>query len=62
MARRRGQLQPERKHLVGVEVPTPIYEAFRAVAEAEHRTMAGELRRLIEARIAEHDAQQQAAA
>jgi hypothetical protein len=51
----------ERKHLVGVEVSTPVYEAFRAVAEAEHRTMAGELRRLIEERIAAYEQKNAAA-
>jgi hypothetical protein len=50
----------ERKHLVGVEVPTPIYEAFRAIAEAEHRSMAGELRRLIETHIASYEQQEAA--
>lgn len=51
----------QRKHLVGVEVPTSVYEAFRALAEAEHRTMAGELRRLIEQHIASYDEQREAA-
>lgn len=51
----------DRKRKVPKEMPMSIrldvetYEAFRRIAESEHRTMAGELRRLIEAHIARYD-------
>lgn len=55
------KFDPERKP-VSILLEIPLYDGLRRVAEAEHRTMAGELRHLIELRIAEHDAEQPAAA
>lgn len=45
---------PPRKQYIGTELEWPVYEAFKALAKAKHRTMADELRRLVAADLAEH--------
>jgi hypothetical protein len=46
---------------VTVKVERHTLEAFQRIAVAEHRTVSGELRRLIDERIAEFDGEQAAA-
>lgn len=46
---------------VSILLEKPLYDGLRRIAEAEHRTMAGELRNLIETRIAQYDADRLAA-
>lgn len=47
---------------VGVRVPRDLYERFGLAAKANHRSLSGEVRHLIEQRVAEfEDAIQEAA-
>lgn len=46
--------------MVNVRVPVRQIERLRLVAEAEHRTVSQEVRRLIDLRIAETDEQEAA--
>lgn len=61
MARRRDE-DPDNWTALYVEIERATHDGLRRVAEAEHRTVSGEVRRLIEVRIAEFDAEQQQAA
>ena len=45
-----------------VKIAPDMYEQFREAAHSEHRTISGELRRLIEARLAEYALEKEAAA
>lgn len=47
---------------LSIRLETETLEVFRRIAESQHRTMAGELRRLIETRIAQYEADEQQAA
>ncbi len=48
--------------LVGTRVPTETKERFEEVARLNNRSISGELRVLIERRIADHDSTERAAA
>lgn len=47
--------------MLNVRIERGTVERFRVVAEADHRTVSQELRRLIEQRIAESEPEQEAA-
>jgi hypothetical protein len=46
---------------LSVKLERHVYETFQQVCAAEHRSMAGELRRLIEQHIASYDEEKEAA-
>lgn len=48
--------------VTSVRLPRDQYAALRAVAEASHRTVSGELRMLIERHVAEPEPDREAAA
>jgi Arc-like DNA binding dprotein len=60
-------MRPQRKAQEGGQrnlvfrAPVALHDRFREVAEADHRTVSQELRRLMEQRIAEADELKQAA-
>jgi hypothetical protein len=47
--------QGEAQRNLVFRAPVALHDRFRAVAEADHRTVSQELRRLMEQRIAEAD-------
>lgn len=47
---------------VGVRVPRPLYDRFEKAARSSHRSLSGEVRRLIELRVEEFEAEEKAAA
>ena len=49
---RKAQSEAKERNLV-FRAPVALHERFREVAEADHRTVSQELRRLMEQRIAE---------
>jgi len=61
MDTQRKAQEPEERNL-NFRCPIALQDRFREVAEADHRTVSQELRRLMEQRIAEADAAQRVAA
>ncbi len=57
----KNQSPPEWKQMC-VKVEPDIYERFWEAARSQHRTMAGEMRLLIEARLAAYELEKEAAA
>lgn len=46
---------------VGVRVPNALYKRFETAARTSHRSLSGEVRRLIEQRVEEFEAEQRVA-
>lgn len=61
MAKRKTQAE-DGMRMLNVRIAREDVERFREVAAADHRTVSQELRRLIEQRIAEGGAEQEATA
>ena len=47
--------KPENHVVTTIRIPRPTLDRLHEIADAEHRTVSQELRRLVEARVREYD-------